>query len=206
MFNRVHNQFFIKNSGSELDRFKDLVAEGMGKDGEIFNAFLPSPSYGDFASIESQIPLAYSTAQSSSKGCSLSWRQAINLWRMEKWGVVWDALNFDIIYLDDSELCISFDTPTDWPLAIYKKINEDFPNLLLLISSWSLDGNFVKYGAIEPKGNWVIEDVGALHDESFQPFNIDPSQKILDVAKQFEGKFQTKFSIGNHSESQNELR
>ena len=46
-------------------------------------------------------------------------------WHCDKWGCKWDAMNYDgTDNCDDEKLTISFDSPWNPPMAIYKKMAE----------------------------------------------------------------------------------
>ena len=106
-------------------------------------------------------------------------------WRCLNWGTKWDASDLQVIHSGEDEFCVEFETAWSEPVGIYNKLAKDYPSISLLIFAWSLESNFINCAAYLPKEGWILEELGAAFDDDFKPINAKPSDKFLDIAKQF---------------------
>lgn len=106
-------------------------------------------------------------------------------WCVTNWGCKWDATDLSISCEDGQELCAKFRTPYDWPTGVYKKLLSLYPQIQLLIFSWSIESNFRKCALFTPGKGWLIEDLGGLYNANYETNDAQPSNNFLEATKAF---------------------
>ncbi|QWE17537.1 hypothetical protein [Polynucleobacter sp. AP-Nino-20-G2] len=115
-------------------------------------------------------------------------------WRLENWGTKWDAREMETICSNKDEICVKFQTPWNWPTAVYDALAVQYPQTPMLFFSWSWESRFAKYAAYIPgKGKFSERHDLASAESSEDAFFINLTPEILELSKEFKTHLRTEF-------------
>lgn len=114
-------------------------------------------------------------------------------WRVHHWGCKWEASEVELSISDANEITISFETPWNWPSAVYETLSDKYPNTLILIYAYSWESSFVKYGRYAPGLGWHLQRIELPQPGSNEMTSVEMDKEIAELASQFKYPPQTEF-------------